>query len=289
MKKTKVYVYIKPSSNTTNQPLGIIKTDQTGNIIKKEEKKKEEKELDIEKIIEKTIEKKQDEVEKKNNKVERDEKKEREKKDLGLEKNNENIEEKYITFLKILEQEKILFENFTINYNSPLIEQVELEKVESIVPDPNIDKNDPVAVLEAALFMAVDGLSIEALAKLIGKRTQETQKLVEQLQQKYNANNSAIEISNELKNKWVMRIKPSYAPAVKQFAKEADITKHSLKTLAFIAKNENITKRELFKKLGSQIYEDVKELEEKGFIKTIPTGRTSKIKLTEKFNQYFGL
>lgn len=292
MGKTKVYVYIKSKDNNPSNnlgPTGVIKTAPDGTIIAQPQQPKEEKkEVDLKELVEKTVQK------------ELKEQKNQPPKNISL--TSERME-RYFEFLKntkLLDETKIVF-SYTnlkfdkidysidgIKYNE---EKNENQKIlDKIISDPNLDKNNPHAVLEAALFVAVDGLETVVLAKLIKKSEKETNELLKQLQEKYNKNtDSAIEIQNELKNKWVMRVKQPYAIVARQFANEADISKHALKTLAFISKNENITKRELYKKLGSSVYEDIKELEEKGFILTIPYKRTKRIKLTPKFNQYFGL
>jgi len=110
---------------------------------------------------------------------------------------------------------------------------------------------------------------------------------MEDLSSQYETFGSSIEITQDSDKKWYMRVRSSYAPAVKQFAGEAEISKRALRTLAYVSKNNRITKRNLFKRLGGSIYEDVKELEEKGFIETTPFGRTKKVHLTQKFRDYF--
>ncbi|MEM3361988.1 MAG: SMC-Scp complex subunit ScpB [Candidatus Anstonellaceae archaeon] len=281
MKKSKVFVYLKPKNQTENFS-GVIKTDKAGNIIEETKVPKEKKELDIKEVIEKTIKTEQNETQinhKQQTKIEKQE----------IKETDQPQTISYLSFFKILEPQQRVYQPLFVNYNSELLKNVQSEEISKIEPVVDIEKYDPLTIMEAALFMAVEGLTVEALAKLIKKDKYETQKLLEELKQRYEQKETAIEITNELKNKWIMRIKQQYAKPARQFASEVDISKHALKTLAFIAKNENITKRELFKKLGAQIYQDVAELEEKGFIKTIPLGRTSRIKLTEKFNQYFGI
>ncbi|MCX6769189.1 MAG: hypothetical protein NT051_00720 [Candidatus Micrarchaeota archaeon] len=53
-------------------------------------------------------------------------------------------------------------------------------------------------------------------------------------------------------------------------------------------KNEGITKRSLFLKLGGGIYEDVSELAEKGFVSQKKSGRKKAVSTTTKFKAYFG-
>lgn len=152
----------------------------------------------------------------------------------------------------------------------------------------NLSQVDTEKVLEAALFMAGQPISAAELAKLVGIAAigHVDEKLV-RLASKYEGEASAIEIVKEESGKWSMRVKAAYAPSVKTFAGEAEISRHALKTLAFISRSEGIKKRDLFTKLGSTIYEDVAELVEKGFVSTAPAGRTVSLRTTAKFAQYF--
>ncbi|MFA5382343.1 MAG: SMC-Scp complex subunit ScpB [Candidatus Micrarchaeia archaeon] len=142
-------------------------------------------------------------------------------------------------------------------------------------------------IIEAALFMSTRPLDPMELAKLlniaaVGFVTNEIKKL----QKIYEERDSAIQIFEE-NGKYIMSLKAEYAREVKNFAKEAEINSHSLKTLGYIAKNDGILKSDLCKKLGASIYQDVMELDEKGFINQKKSGRTKKIFLTQKFKEYF--
>ncbi len=142
-------------------------------------------------------------------------------------------------------------------------------------------------IIEAALFMSTKPLSVADLAKLlniaaIGYVTKE----IKELQKQYLEKDGAIQIFEE-NGKYVMTLKSEYAKEVKDFAKEAEISPHALKTLGYIAKNDGILKSILCKKLGSTIYQDVMELDEKGFINQKKAGRSKKLFLTQKFKDYF--
>jgi segregation and condensation protein B len=147
---------------------------------------------------------------------------------------------------------------------------------------------DNARVIEAALFMSSRPLKREEIAKLIGTGSLgSVDTAVLALQKEYSGRESAIEISSE-NGYYSMRLKQDYAPQTKQFAKEAEISKHALKTLAIVSKNEGITKRKLFGMLGGTIYSDCAELEEAGFISHRKAGRTTSLHTTAKFRDYFG-
>ena len=142
-------------------------------------------------------------------------------------------------------------------------------------------------LIEAVLFISGRDITIEELRKITGiAALGYLQKLTHELQKEYNERGSAIEIV-ELNGKFSMKIKNEYVDKVRQFAQESEITKPALRTLAYISKHDGVLKSELAKRIGSQIYEDIKELIENDFVKTQKAGRSAKIFITDKFKKYF--
>ncbi len=157
-----------------------------------------------------------------------------------------------------------------------------------ILLKPYVQDSNPSRVLEAALFTSSQSLAASDLARLVGiAAVGHVNELMGKLAKEYDERNSSLEIVQEENSKWAMRVRASFAPTVRQFAGEAEISRHALRTLAYIAKNNGIAKRTLFSRLGSTIYEDVAELAEKGFVSATPSGRTSVLHTTAKFKQYF--
>ncbi|MCX8174935.1 MAG: SMC-Scp complex subunit ScpB [Candidatus Micrarchaeota archaeon] len=151
-----------------------------------------------------------------------------------------------------------------------------------------MENEEAERIIEAALFMSSRPLSLQELGRLIGVAAPGfVQQRIRAVQDAYERGGSAIEIVDE-DGKYYMRVRLRYVPAVKEFASAAEISRHALRTLAYIAKNEGITKRQLFLKLGGGIYEDVAELVEKGFVQQKKAGRTSALSTTAKFKEYFG-
>jgi segregation and condensation protein B len=149
--------------------------------------------------------------------------------------------------------------------------------------DSEIDK-----VIEAALFMASRPLSIDEIGKLIGVAAPGfvTQR-VKALSESYSSRQSALEIVEE-EGKFHMRVRSQFMEAVKPLAQAAEISRHALRTLAYISKNEGMKKSDLCEKLGSGIYDDVHELREKGFVHQKKSGRSTLLSTTQKFREYFG-
>lgn len=143
-------------------------------------------------------------------------------------------------------------------------------------------------IIEAALFISARPMALEELRTLTGVGALGfLKKAIEDLQTEYTERDSSVEIV-EMDGKYEMRVKLDYVDRVKQFAQDSEISKPALRTLAYIAKHDGMLKSDLAKKIGSTIYQDVKELVEAGFVKPKKAGRTSKLFLTDKFKRYFG-
>ncbi|MBI5051390.1 SMC-Scp complex subunit ScpB [Candidatus Micrarchaeota archaeon] len=142
-------------------------------------------------------------------------------------------------------------------------------------------------IIEAALFISAREMSLEEFRTLTGiGALGYLQNLVEDLRKEYVEKGSAIEIIS-IEGKYLMRVRTDYVERVKQFAQDTEVSKNALRTLAYIAKKDGVLKSELANKIGSQIYQDVQELVEKGFVLSKKAGRTSKLTVTEKFRKYF--
>ena len=152
----------------------------------------------------------------------------------------------------------------------------------------DMDSSEAEKIIEAALFMSSRPLTLQELGKLIGVAAPGfVEQRVKQLAEDYETIGSAIEITEE-GGKYYMRLRQQYVNYVKDFASAAEVSRHALRTLAYVAKNEGITKRQLFLKLGGGIYEDVAELSDKGFVTQKKSGRTKAVSTTAKFKSYFG-
>jgi segregation and condensation protein B len=142
-------------------------------------------------------------------------------------------------------------------------------------------------IMEAALFLSSRPMALEEFRTLTGiGALGYLQNVMQELKKEYDERNSAIEIIH-IDGKYVMRVRNQHLERVKQFAQDTEISKPALRTLAYISKHDGTLKSELAKKIGGQIYDDVKELVENGFVKAQKAGRTSKLFLTEKFRKYF--
>ena len=150
-----------------------------------------------------------------------------------------------------------------------------------------MDANEMEKVIEAALFMSSRPMALQEIGKLVGIAAPGfIEQKVKAIAARYESAGSAIEISEE-NGKYYMRLRHQYVQYVKDFAQAAEISKHSMRTLAYISKNDGIRKSDLCRKLGSSIYVDVAELVDQGFVHQKKNGRSTLLTTTPKFKAYF--
>jgi segregation and condensation protein B len=151
----------------------------------------------------------------------------------------------------------------------------------------NMTSKEEKRIIEAALFISARPMALQELRTLTGiGALGYLHKVVGELQADYQERNSAIEIL-EIEGKYEMRLRSELTARVKQYAQDTEISKPALRTLAYISKHDGVLKSELAKRIGSSIYQDVKELVEAGFVKAKRAGRSSRLLLTDKFHKYF--
>lgn len=142
-------------------------------------------------------------------------------------------------------------------------------------------------LIEAALFMSSRAMSLEEFRTLTGiGALGYLQGVVSELKKDYEERGSAVEIL-EMDGKYMMQLSTDLLPRVRQFAQDMEISKAALRTLAYLSKHDGMLKSDLVKKVGTQAYQDVKELVGAGFLKSHKAGRSSKLTLTDKFKRYF--
>lgn len=142
-------------------------------------------------------------------------------------------------------------------------------------------------LVEAALFMSSNAMGIDEIAKATGIASPgKISEIVAALVQDYKGRDTALEIV-EIDKRYLFSLKPLYASKVSGLASGPDLTRGSLRVLAYISKNEGITQSDLVKIFGSATYDHMQELTEKEFVETEKYKRTKKISTTPKFKEYF--
>ena len=146
---------------------------------------------------------------------------------------------------------------------------------------------DPRQLVEAALFVSTDPISIKKLEEISGARSGEIKRMIKELQESYEARESAVEIRKIGRDLFIMQAREVFAAPLLELVKPT-VSQEVLKTLSLIALKQPIMQAEVVKSRGPVTYQHVKELLRKEFITAHPTGRTKILHTTRKFADYFG-
>ncbi len=143
-------------------------------------------------------------------------------------------------------------------------------------------------LVEAALFVATNPVSIEDLHKATGLPMDEIKKMVEALMKDYQVHEGGLEVRSIGREHYVMQAKDEYSEVLKDFVKPI-MGREVLKTLSYIALKQPTIQSEVVKARGYLTYEHVKELTRHEFIESEPMGRSKLLTTTQKFADYFSL
>lgn len=144
------------------------------------------------------------------------------------------------------------------------------------------------SVVEAALYMANEPISIKDMAKMFSTDEEKVKEVVETFKKELESSEHGIYLL-ETPRGYQIRVKPRLDPLVRKLTPYKDLSRGLLRVLALVAYKQPITQSEIVKVIGNRTYEYVKTLEGKGLIKTIKQGRTKALIATKEFANYFGL
>ena len=151
------------------------------------------------------------------------------------------------------------------------------------------DQNNYKKIAEAALFVSGKPIGIDEIAGIMGIGSiGHVKKVLDELMSDYEKRDSSLIIS-KIGDRYALGIRNEYAEKVNSLAGSPDISKGSLRILAYISKNEPIMQNQIVKAFGSSSYDHIKELLEKEFIRAVKSGRTKRIDTTTRFREYFNL
>lgn len=147
---------------------------------------------------------------------------------------------------------------------------------------------DSKALLEAALFVSDQPLSLERLSKILGIGSEEeVKKLLGQIKEELAREGSGIDLF-ETPEGYELRVKQEYREKVARLAPLADLSDGVLRTLAIVAAKQPVKQSLIVHYQGNKTYGYIVKLEDKGLIKAEKFGRTKMIRTTPEFEKYFG-
>ena len=142
--------------------------------------------------------------------------------------------------------------------------------------------------VEAVIFAVGKDISSERIASLCALNVKEVEQIMTELQQEYEQRDHSLRILQKEKG-WKLTVRDEFVPLVSSIVTSTELEKPLMETLAVIAWKYPIVQSDVIKLRGSGAYEHMKLLEEQGFVAKEKFGRTFKIKLTQKFFEYFDL
>ena len=142
--------------------------------------------------------------------------------------------------------------------------------------------------IEAVLFVTAKVLQIKDIAEILEEEPEKVEEALLELIMDYASREGALEIDDE--NGYILQVKEEHLDIVEKLC-PVELKPPVLKTLTVIALKEPIRQSLLKDLRGSNAYEHVQELLEKGLISRHKdkNGRSFNIKTTPKFADYFKL
>jgi segregation and condensation protein B len=180
------------------------------------------------------------------------------------------------------------------------LEALILQKAEKQVTEDfesNIDKkgnrerlqNDS-ALIEAALYVAGRPLDLNELCSILKSRSKSRAKrTVSTLANEYGKRKTALEILELKDERYVLQLKVDFTPLVKKLVNRPLLSTGPLKTLSYVAFRQPISQKRVIDVRGHHAYGHVKTLKEMGLIAGERSGRSSVLRTTEYFADYFAL
>lgn len=147
-----------------------------------------------------------------------------------------------------------------------------------------------LALLEAALYVAGRPLDLNELCSVLKTRSKnKTRKLAKMLMKEYASRNTALEILELKDERYVLQLKAEFTPYVKKLVTRPLLSTGPLKTLSYIAYRQPISQKRVVEVRGHHVYGHIRLLKEMGLIAAERSGRSTVLRTTEYFADYFGL
>ena len=148
----------------------------------------------------------------------------------------------------------------------------------------------PVALIEAALYVAGRPLDLERLGSVARIRSKgKVQKLARELAGEYGKRDTALEVLELEDGRFVMQLKAQYTPRVQRLAIRPLLTRGPLTTLSYVAYRQPVLQKQVADIRGRHAYGHLRQLEDLGLITRERAGRTSILRTTDFFADFFGL
>ena len=174
-----------------------------------------------------------------------------------------------------------------------------MHKMEKQTSEPNesVEQNQALekmqrelALVEAALYVTGRPLDLNELCSVLKTRSKnKTRKLVKMLMKEYANRKTALEILGLKDERYVLQLRTEFTPYVKKLVKKPLLSTGPLKTLAYIAYRQPVSQKRVAEMRGHHSYGHIKQLKEMDLIIGERKRRSTFLRTTEYFADYFGL
>jgi segregation and condensation protein B len=149
---------------------------------------------------------------------------------------------------------------------------------------------EELELMEAALYVAGRPLDVNDLCSVVNTRSKNKIKnLAKTLIREYSGRATALEILELKDERFVLQLKAAFTPRVKKLVNRPLLSIGPLKTLSYVAYRQPVSQKRVIDVRGHHAYGHVKLLKEMGLIVGERSGRSSLLKTTEYFADYFSL
>ena len=148
-------------------------------------------------------------------------------------------------------------------------------------------EKEDIKRLEAVFFVSARFLNMQELISLTDLNPIIIHELIEKLQEKYDRQDSAVEII-EKNSMWKMDVRPAYYNIINRLAGgKSEFSKAEQETLGIIAYKQPIKQSVIIKIRGNKAYDHISRFSGLGLIKKKKAGHTHELSLSDDFYDYF--
>jgi len=167
----------------------------------------------------------------------------------------------------------------TRSSNAGLLQRQNLEKTQHCL-----------TLLEAALYVAGRPLNLNELCSVLNTRSKNrARKFAKILMKEYAGRNTALEILELKDERFVLQLKADFTPHVRKLVTRPLLSAGPLKTLSYVAFRQPISQKRVVDVRGHHAYGHIRLLKEMNLVSTEKNGRSTILRTTDYFADYFGL
>ena len=140
--------------------------------------------------------------------------------------------------------------------------------------------------IEAVLFSSGKYLTEDKLMSILKIDKRALNRALKDLKAHYDNADTSLKLFNE-ESSWKLNVKEEYSDVVREIVSDLELPKPVMETLAFIAYRSPVIQSDVIEVRGVTAYDHIGFLEDKKFITREKHGRSYKVKIAERFHDYF--